>query len=302
MTIALTGGTGIVGSALIEEGLAAGLALRALTRREQPPRAGVEWVRGDLANEAALARLAKGAEAVIHVAGLTNTPDPAEFETVNVTGTLNVIEAARAAGVPRFVLVSSLAAREPELSRYGASKARAEMLTKASGLDWTIVRPPGVYGPHDRDMLELFKGAKLGLVPMPREGRQSIIHAHDLARLLFAVVPASEAVSYRIFEPDDGKPGGWEHGELALAFGQAMGKRPWVPRLSRKTMERMARLDGWLRKDKARLTPDRVGYMCHPDWSSDPAAKVPPDVWKPQIETRRGLAEQARWYRDKGWL
>jgi nucleoside-diphosphate-sugar epimerase len=108
-----------------------------------------------------------GTEAVIHVAGLVNTTDPDEFERANVLGTMNMIEAARAAGVPRFIFVSSLSAREPELSAYGASKARAEMLIKASGLDWTIIRPPAVYGPRDAEMFELFRAAKWGVVPVP---------------------------------------------------------------------------------------------------------------------------------------
>jgi nucleoside-diphosphate-sugar epimerase len=130
-----------------------------------------------------------GTEAVIHVAGLVSTTDPDEFERANVLGTMNMIEAARA-GVPRFIFVSSLSAREPELSAYGASKARAEMLIKASGLDWTIIRPPAVYGPRDAEMFELFRAAKWGVVPVPAGGRASMIHVEDLARLLLALIPA----------------------------------------------------------------------------------------------------------------
>lgn len=144
MTIAVTGATGFVGQALLDRAAKAGIAVRALTRRAQEPRPGVEWIKGDLDARAALTRLVSGAEAVIHVAGVVNAPDAAGFEHGNVTGTLNVIEAALAAGVPRFVCVSSLSAREPDLSAYGASKARAERLVMASGLDWTIIRPGGL--------------------------------------------------------------------------------------------------------------------------------------------------------------
>ena len=80
------------------------------------------------------------------------------------TGTLAMLAAATAGGVSRFVHVSSLAAREPKLSLYGASKARAEELVERSGLDWAIVRPPAVYGPGDKETLELFKMAKRGLM------------------------------------------------------------------------------------------------------------------------------------------
>ena len=157
MTLAVTGATGFVGQALLDR---AEHQVRALARKPQSPRQNVEWIAGDLADKAALARLVSGAEAVIHVAGVVNAPDPTAFEAGNVTGTLNVIEAARTAGVPRRVHVSSLSAREAERSAYGASKARAEKLVMASGLDWTIVRPPGIYGPRDTEYFDLFRLAR----------------------------------------------------------------------------------------------------------------------------------------------
>src|SRR5690606_402074 len=160
VTIAVTGATGFVGCALREAAAAQGAEIRALTRRPQGKAPGVEWVRGDLHDRKALVRLVANAEAVIHVAGVVNTPDPMGFHLGNVEGTMALVEAAVAARVPRFVFVSSLAAREPQLSKYGASKRHAEKVVAASGLDWTVVRPPAIYGPRDREMLELFKLAK----------------------------------------------------------------------------------------------------------------------------------------------
>lgn len=300
--IAVTGATGFVGRAVLEEAARRGLGVRALARREQPRRAGVLWVPGDLENRAALSRLVMGAEAVIHVAGVVNAPDAAGFEAGNVAGTLGVIEAAAKAGVPRFIHVSSLAAREPELSTYGASKRKAEQIVAASGLDWTAVRPPAIFGPRDTELFELFRAAKWGVVPMPAQGRASILHVRDLARLLFALLPSGEDVTHRIFEPDDGRVRGWAHRELARAIGRAMGKRVWVPQLSRETLLRAAALDRFLRKDKAKLTSDRVSYMTHPDWICSPEMAPPPALWTPQIDTRQGLKETADWYRAEGWL
>ena len=303
MTIAITGATGFVGQALLDRAVKAGHEVRALTRREQPPRAGVEWVRGDLDNRAALRKLCKGAEAAIHVAGVVNAPDAAGFEAGNVTGTLNLIEAARHQGVPRLVHVSSLSAREPDLSAYGASKARAEKLVMASGIDWTIVRPPAIYGPRDTEMFELFRLARWGLMPMPpSEGRTSVIHVDDLARLLLALVPASEDVSHQVYEPDDGRKQGWSHYELARTVGWAMGRRPWVVHLSRASLERVARADRFVRKHKAKLTLDRVGYMTHPDWVVTHDARPPSGLWRPLIATREGLKATAEWYRENNWL
>jgi uncharacterized protein YbjT (DUF2867 family) len=302
VTLAVTGATGFVGRALLEEAAKKGLEVRALSRREQKPAKGVEWLAGDLHDRKALRRLVRNAEAVIHVAGVVNSPDPAGFHLGNVEGTLALVEAAVAAGVPRFVFVSSLAAREPRLSAYGASKAHAEKLVRASGLDWTIVRPPAIYGPRDREILELFKLARRGVVPMPPPGRSSLVHVTDLARLLLALVPPGEGVSHRVFEPDDGREEGWSHRELARAIGWAVGRRPWVPHLSKPMLEGLARLDKTFRGQKAKLTPDRVGYMTHPDWVCSPSARPAKRLWKPEVPTLEGLRATAAWYREHGWL
>ncbi|WP_284124672.1 NAD-dependent epimerase/dehydratase family protein [Parerythrobacter aestuarii] len=302
MTVAITGGTGFVGQALIDLAAQRDVKLRSLARKIPGETRGVEWVRGDLAAPPALEQLVDRVDAVVHIAGQVRATDPADFEAANVTGTLNIIEAALAARVSRFIFVSSLAAREPELSTYGASKARAEKLVRASGLDWTIIRPPAVYGPRDGEMLDLFKMANRGVVPMPESGHASMIHVGDLARLLLAVLPSSEETTGKTFEPDDGKNGGWEHRELARAIGWSLGKRPFVPRLSRTMLDLAAKVDMKLRGANAKLTFDRVGYMCHPDWVSGIDAKPPESLWKPKIPTREGLKATARWYKEEGWL
>jgi len=300
--LAVTGATGFVGQALLEETCRRGIAVRALARREQAPCEGVEWLRGDLADRQALARLVKGAGAVLHIAGVVNTPDPMGFHLGNVTGTEALVDAARQAGVRRFIFVSSLSAREPGLSAYGRSKRHAEEVVQTSGLDWTIVRPPAIYGPRDREMLELFRAARWGVVPMPPTGRASIVHVSDLARLLLALVPGTELTRQRIFEPDDGREGGWSHRELAKAIGEAVGRRVWVPHLPRRALLAAARLDKLLRGEKAKLTPDRVGYMAHPDWVCSPAKAPPRQLWRAEVPTPEGLAETARWYRQASWL
>lgn len=302
--LAITGATGFVGSAVLAAALAQGHRVRALARREQAPRDGVEWVRGDLGDADALAALVAGAEALIHVAGLTNTPDPVAFEAANVTGTANVIAAMKRAGIRRLVFVSSLAARQPGLSAYGASKARAEALVEASGLDWTTVRPPAVYGPRDIDMLDLFRAAKWGVVPLPPGGATSIIHAEDLARLLLALAAGNAAATKKqVYEPDDGREGGWSHRELAQAIGRAVGKRSvFAPHLPRGVLDLAAAADRLMRGDKAKLTPDRVGYMCHPNWVARFDRRPPPGLWQPRIAGEEGLKATAEWYKREGWL
>ena len=300
--IAITGATGFVGQAVLDLARRQGLEVRALARRTQPPRAGVEWVAGDLSDERALKRLVTRTSVVMHIAGVVNTLDPAGFEAGNVRGTLNLVNAALDAGVNRFVHVSSLSAREPGLSLYGASKRKGERIVAASSLDWTIVRPPAVYGPRDTDMFELFRLARRGIVPVPPGGRTSIIHVADLAALLLALVPGGEDVTARRFEPDDGRAGGWSHVELARAIGVAVGRRPFVVPLPRRVLEWVARADRAVRKDGAKLTLDRVGYMCHPDWTASAGACPPAARWRPHVETAMGLHATAAWYREAGWF
>ncbi len=301
--VAVTGGTGFVGHAVLDALWQSDTAVQALARKVPGDgRAHVEWIAGNLGDMPALERLATGCSAMVHIAGLTNSTDPAQFEAANVTGTANVIAAMKRAGVKRLVFVSSLAARKPELSAYGASKARAEALVEASGLDWTIVRPPGVYGPRDVDYFEMFRSARWGFVPLPPRGASSIIHVTDLAQLLVTLTQNSPATSKHIFEPDDGRTGGWSHKELATAIGKAVGRPVFAPHLPEAFLLAGARLDGLLRGNKARLTRDRVGYMSHPNWVSRSDRAVPENVWTPTISGPEGLQQTADWYRREGWL
>ena len=301
MKLAITGGTGFVGAHVIDAALVGGHQVTALTRRAQPAREGLTWIAGDLADRAALDGLVAGADAIIHVAGVLKARDAAGFELVNVEGTKLLLAAAQAADTRRFILVSSLAAREPRLSLYGASKAKAEGLVEQSGLDWTIVRPPAVYGPGDRETLDLFKMARGGQIFMPPAGRLSLIHVDDLAALLLALA-APDGPTGLLLEPDDGREGGWTHREFGDALGEAVGMPARTVSTPRLLLSIAARLDRLFRGDKARLTPDRVAYFCHPDWVASRDRAIPPEVWHAKIPTSAGLKQTAEWYCAQGWL
>ena len=301
MKLAVTGATGFVGSHLLDAAIAAGHEVRALTRREQAPRDGVTWVPGSLEDRDPLRRLVADVDAVVHVAGVVSAPDAATFDKGNVAGTLAMLAAATAGGVHRFVHVSSLAAREPGLSLYGASKAKAEALVERSGLEWAIVRPPAVYGPGDKETLELFRMAKLGLMLMPPHGHLSLIHVDDLARLLLALAGPA-APSNLMIEADDGKPGGWTHKAFAAALGKAVGTKPTIVSAPGVFLRLAARADQLFRGPKAKLTVDRAAYFSHHNWVVDPERLCPADLWQPQIATDDGLKATAAWYREQGWL
>lgn len=297
--LALTGATGFVGRHTVDRALAAGHSVRALTRRPQPARDGVTWIQGALDDPAALARLVTGADAVVHIAGVVSAPDRAGFAAGNIEGTRAVVAAAMAAGVDRFVHVSSLAAREPGLSLYGWSKREAEALVEASPLWWTIVRPSGVYGPGDTEFLDMFRLARFGLAFTPPAGRMSLVAVEDLARLLVTLACTTEPRA--LYEVDDGTT--LDHSGLARAIGRAVGRARMTPiALPAPFLRAAARLDRRWRGAKAKLTPDRVGYLLHPDWTADPALRPPPELWTPAVAAEAGLAATARWYRGQGLL
>jgi nucleoside-diphosphate-sugar epimerase len=291
---ALTGATGFVGARVAA---LAGRPVRALARRPQPPQPGVEWVQGDLDDASALARLCAGAAAVIHVAGVVSAPDAAGFQAGNVRGTANMLAAASAAGVARFVHVSSLAAREPALSLYGASKADAETAVVASALDWVIVRPPGVYGPGDAEMLDLFRLARrgLGVAPGGAAARISLIHVDDLAAALLALAAAGPTRT--VLEIDDGAPGAHSHGNYARAIGAAVGRRVRVLPVPAWLLHAAAAL-----RLSPKLTADRARYLAHPDWVARGGNAALAGLWAPQRGLADGLADTVAGYRARGWL
>ena len=291
MTLALTGATGFVGGSVVA---IVTQPVRALTRRARLGQANITWIAGDLSDAAGLARLCEGATTVLHIAGVVNAPTRAVFDSGNVAGTAAVLAAAQAAGVRRFVHVSSLAAREPQLSMYGASKAEAETLVQSSALDWVIVRPPGVYGPADAEMLDIYKLAARGLYIAP-PGRISLIHVDDLARALLALT--SGGPSRAILEIDDGAANGHSHPEFAHAIGAALRKSVRVIPLPLSMLHLAARLGL-----SAKLTRDRARYIAHPDWVARGGNAALAALWTPQIDLITGVTDTVDGYRARNWL
>lgn len=302
--IAVTGGTGFVGQRVLA---LSDVPVSALARKIQPERDSIEWIAGDLGSAAALSRLCEGADAVLHIAGVVNSRDAAGFTTGNVEGTAAALAAAQAAGVRRFVHVSSLAAREPGLSNYGASKAVAETLVTASKLDWVIVRPPAVYGPGDREMLDLYRLAAWGLAvaPGPASARISIIHVDDLARALLALTIGGP--TGQVLEIDDGRGdvGGYSHAEFGRAIGAAMGRAPLVVpvpgtvlRLAAGVATLAARIGG----GGPTLSRDRARYIAHPDWVARGGNAALASLWAPRFDAAAGIADTVAGYRAQGLL
>src|SRR5215510_6607901 len=232
-TVAVTGATGFIGSHTVGELGRAGWRVRILTRRvpanAQFADVPVEAVIGTLEDTRAVASLVRGADAIVHAAGRIKARSHAEFFAANATGTRLLVEAAIAAGNrPRFVLLSSIAARQPQISDYAASKLAGEAeLTRLDGdLPWSILRPPAVYGPGDRETLAFFRALCLGFAIRPpvRDARISLLHVGDLAAAIAALLDAPCAISAPL-EVDDGQGGyGWD--DMITVAARHVGVRP----------------------------------------------------------------------------
>jgi nucleoside-diphosphate-sugar epimerase len=322
MRTLITGATGFVGSHLTEALRRRGDEVTALARSPGKAAAltplGVRVIAGDLHDRAALERAVEGQDLIYHVAGVVAARSEANFMAANRDGTRNVIEAAQQAGTHRVVFVSSMAAAGPtvkgrplrgdELPRpvtaYGRSKLAAEQVVTASGLAWTIVRPPMVYGPRDQEVLKVFRLARLGLAPVLGDGTQelSAVHGADLADALIAAGTSRATVgrAYYACHPEI-----FTGAEMARAVGRAMGRSPAVIRVPAAigrgvlvVTEAAARLTG----RTTILTADKANEFFQPAWTGDPEPLTRDTGWRAARDLKTGLEETYRWYRTAGWL
>ncbi len=300
-SVAVTGATGFVGPHLIAALAKRGWKLRLLIRRwtPLPSLAGVEaeMVLGDLDDEAALSHLVEGADAVIHAAGLIKARRPADFHRVNAGGTARLL--AKAGDRP-FVLLSSLAAREPALSSYAASKRAAEEAVVGKAI---AIRAPAVYGPGDRETLAYFKAVARGLAPQPRlpGARLSLIHVADLAEALARAVENPPPPG--VYEVDDGR--GYTYAEMAAAAGAALGRSARSVALPRSVMAGVASLNGLLQLlggPVRILTAGKVAELFHPDWESNDRRLAATLGIVPRFDLASGFRETVAWYRQAHWL
>jgi nucleoside-diphosphate-sugar epimerase len=309
-TVAVTGATGFIGPHVVRR-LSADWQVRILTRRPLDPAqiGAIEAVHGDLDDQASLRRLLEGVDAVVHVAGLIKARTREAFFRANAGSVGRLAEIAAAASVPpRFVLMSSLAAREPALSDYAASKRAGEAALIAAGerLPWTILRPPAVYGPGDRATLPFFRCVRHGIGPLlGTEGaRVSLLHVEDLAGAVGTVL-ASDGSAGLVAELDDGRPGGHSWPELVSVAAQQFGRRAHVLRVPLALPyslgllnAALARLPGYT----PMLTPGKVRELYHADWVCDATAIMEKTAWRPIVPIEQGFASTIAWYRQERWL
>jgi nucleoside-diphosphate-sugar epimerase len=304
--VAVTGATGFLGRHVVRVFREAGWRVRIIARRDPIALSlgEVEVVPGDLDDGEALRTLCAGAELVVHAGGLIKAARAADFTRVNVRGAANVAAAVESvAPAARVLLVSSLAAREPSLSGYAASKRRAEDAMSVLGERLIVVRPTAIYGPGDQETFQFIAAAAKGW-PLPlfdSAARLTTVHVDDVARELvaFADGPARS-------QPQaicDDHPEGYSWRELMMAISAAVGTNPKLLRLPAMAL----RVAGWagqathLIGKPAIVSPGKVRELLHPDWSiADSERSRSGHV--PGFTLERGLADTVAWARNHGWL
>lgn len=318
----VTGATGFVGGHLVAALRARGDDVTALVRT--PARAtalsalGATLVQGDIRSARTLADAIAGHDVVFHVAGLIAARNEAEFLAVNRDGTGVMLDAAARTGNPRFILISSLAAGGPTspgvrlvgtepaapVTRYGRSKLAGEELVRRSSLPWTIIRPPAVYGPGDREMFRIFKAATLGVAPVFGRGEQqlSVVYGPDLVDALIAasLTPATIGQVYYACHREI-----LTTREMVRLAGEAVGRQVRVMGIPKPVgkgllaiTDRAARLAG----RATVLSYDKTAEFFAPAWLADPTPLESATGWTARHDFAAGARATAAWYRQQGWL
>lgn len=313
--VLLTGGTGFLGSHLAEGLVAAGHEVTCSVRRTSDTRhleaLGVRTTLLDLGSEdpGRAAAAIEGTELLVHCGGLTRARSEAQFMAVNAGGTERLVRAAVEAGVTRTVFISSLAARGPDHANgptnpYGRSKAAAErhLETLADRMESVILRPGGVYGPRDSDLLPLFRVAAKGWIPIPRtENPLQPVFVEDVVS---ATIRALDV-------PLPGGPLAIAHPSrhawpvLAGALAAAVGREARIVRVPPGLFWATGLLSeaGALFTRRApAMDRRRARDMSVNRWTCDITTTRAALGWEPLVDVPEGLARTAAWYRDEGWL
>ncbi|MEJ8567144.1 NAD-dependent epimerase/dehydratase family protein [Elongatibacter sediminis] len=298
-TVFLTGATGFIGRHIQATLLGAGCTVRALVR---PGSANAEHVdprcqavEAALSDGPALERAVADCTAVIYCAGSVRGRVLDDFLPANEAGVRQLMQALAGVGPPPpTLLISSLAAGQPELSDYAQSKLLGEQaLRRYAPGGWTILRPPAVYGPGDREMRPILRMARSGWIAHagPASQRVSLIHAADLARAVLAWLHAWPASAGRLYTLDDGREGGYDWHAIAAAAGR---DNPRLLRVPTGLLRAIANLNLGLSRllgYPPMLTPGKVEELTQADWLCDNTALSADTGWQPRIELAQGLRQ-----------
>lgn len=321
----VTGANGFVGSHLVDYLLEQGNEVHAIVR----PTSNLQWLEGKavtlhtcgLGNAKDLAKAFQGAHYIYHIAGVVKVPTKEAFMRGNAEMTRNVMEAAdQVSTLKRVLVTSSMAATgyaefgsevdeaSPlrPIEPYGESKVAQEAVVHeyADRVPATIVRPPGVYGPRDTEILAFFKAINGGVSALmgftPKE--MSLIHVRDLVQGMHqaATHPNSQGEVYFL-----GSLECYNWKQLGDIASEAMNKKTWTIKIPHFVIFILGFLgqilESWFGMDVA-LNKDRAYRITRPSWYCSSAKAVKELGFEQTIAIEDGFKSTIAWYKEKGWL
>jgi nucleoside-diphosphate-sugar epimerase len=311
--VLVTGATGFLGSHIAETLVQHGFTVRCTVR----PSSSLKWlehldiekVSVNLSNETSLQEACEGVDVVVHNAGITRAKTDAEFFEVNTDATQRLAKAAISAKVSRFIFISSLEARGPDgfttaISSYGKSKLEAERLLTSlqNDIEMILLRPAGVYGPRDTDLLTLFQIAKYGVLTVPAtSGRLQPVHGRDVAEAVLASVQGKAHLGP--FDIAEANTYSWQ--DMASMLEIAMNKKLRVIKIPKEVFLSAGYASETLSKlfnQAPKLDRRRAKSLAYYTYTCDTQSFEKAFGWQARISLQEGLKETAAWYKRRNWL
>lgn len=278
--------------ALLQQGLRVCAMVRPGKESDSRIPVGCEQVPVALTDVDELSRIISQCGIVIYCAGSVRGRTSADFATANIKGVQAILEAMKNVNSEaHFLLMSSLAAGKPQLSDYANSKfAGEQVLQDFPALNWTIFRPPAVYGPGDKEMLPVMKMMRRGLLAHagPVDQCLSLLHVDDLANAVISWLSAPHKCRHQTYALDDGTPGGYSWTSMAEAVCDRKFRILRVPRFLLDGAARLNLLFSGLLGYSPMLSPGKVRELVEPEWLGDNRAFSEATGWQPLINLRQG--------------
>lgn len=320
MKVLVTGATGFVGSFLAEALVRKGYTVTGMVRKTSDLKwighLSMDIIPADLADPNAYAGKLGEFDYIFHVAGLTKADSEKAFFHANAecTRVLATAAAKENPGLKRFLLVSSLAAAGPSrdgvpltegavpqpVSAYGRSKLAGERaaLTSAGSIPVTVIRPPAVYGPRDRDFFLVFKAAQRGIFPYWGKCAYSLIYVEDLVRGMILAAEKSEAAGKTYFLADSRI---YTNDDIWQALSAAVGRKAVRLRLPRFVLPVLAAVIQKFQK-KGIINADKIQEIRFRHWTCDTEKAGKELGFFTEMTLGEGFSKTIDWYRKEAWL